>query len=109
MPNCNLEVCECTDPEEYWWYEYEECYSFCATGYKKNDLTRACEKSEDLMLEIKFERFDAVIELFPHGILLTPSSQTAYDGTDNNPVPVSDRGIFFGNTEKNAYMVIEGC
>ena len=61
------------------------------------------------MLEIKFERFDAVIELFPHGILLTPSSQTAYDGTDNNPVPVSDRGIFFGNTEKNAYMVIEGC
>ena len=111
VPDCNLEVCVCSDPNEFWWLDLEICLPFCATGFSPNSA-RHCEKSADLVLDISFTDFNSVIELFPHGILMTPSSQQTYTADPTgSPIPTKGRGVYYGSEahRDDAYLVISGC
>ena len=106
LANCDLAACVCPTGL-YWWPAIEECLPYCSTGTIPDDFGY-CSLQSDLLMDIMFTTFDASIEIFPYGILIEPSSKQSYhESPGEYPVPVQDRGYFFG--ESTAYLMIDGC
>ena len=74
--------------------------------------TQACERASDIIMDFRFDLFQAEMEIFPYGIMLTTSTGAAFaQDPIAAPVPVKRRGMYFDhpNSELACYLLISGC